>query len=131
MKLKRIYDLWDLTEEEQEKLLGMDVGIEEEIIIVELDAPSQSRFYGRKFAPIEISEYTAPSYPSIFRVLAYSIDDASLNIQCPVKKMSMAPYEARLELKEWLKRSNYFVNLKGLENYVLWNFCPKADVDYN
>ena len=131
MKFKNIYDLWDLPEEEQEKLLGVDVGITEETIIVELDKPSQAHLYNRRFAPIIISEYTVPTYPPIFQIYVKSIDDASLNIQCPVKEMSMAPYEARLELQEWLKRSNYFVNLKGLENYCTWNFCPKAYVDYN
>jgi len=131
MKLARLYDLWDLPEDEQESLLGMDVGLIDETIIVELDKPSQSLFYGKRFAPLVISEYSAPTYPSMFRILLKSIDDASLNIQCPVKKMSMPPYKARMELQEWLKRSNYFVNLKGLENYCTWNFCPKANIDYN
>jgi hypothetical protein len=130
-KFSRFYDLWKFSEEEQRQLLGCDIGVEIETIVVELDEVSKRHFYNETFAPITINEYDSP-YPTktrVFQVIVHSIDDASVNMVWRVDKMQVEPYEARDMIKSWLNRTYYFVNLKGLESFC--TLFGEFDVDYN
>lgn len=118
------FDLWKFSIEEQAELLGTDIGDECTIIVIELDERSQYCFYNQRFAPLVIQEIGLN-----FQIQALSIDDRSLRMTWEVKKMSMHTFEARQKLDDWLKRTNYFVNLKGLEDFC--NLFGGFDVDYN
>lgn len=131
MKTDNFYDLWKLPQDEQEILLGEDIGLSTPTIIVELDVASQQHFYNERFAPLCIKQYEVPSLKAeVFQVILHSIDDHSLNMTWEVKKMRVPSYEARQWIENWLKRTNYFVNFKGFEHFCICIF-GKAKVDYN
>mgnify|MGYP000125937704 CR=1 FL=1 len=116
--MQSIYDLWQFTEAEQQALLGTDIGTKEPSIVVELDLWSTRVFYNERFAPLIIRQYECRSRQTeVFQVILHSIDDVSINMIWTVKRMDIKPDEARQLLDEWLKRSNYFVNLRGLESF--------------
>lgn len=128
-KTGNFYDLWKFTEDEQRQLLGEDIGVETPTIVVELDEWSLRRFYNNRFAPITIREYQLHDKTPVFQVIVHSIDDASLNMFWRREKMQVLPYQARQMIDEWLKRTNYFINLKGFEAFCqLFGECT---VDYN
>lgn len=113
IKTNRIYDLWDLEEEDQEACLGLDIGrAGQPIIVVELDEMSQRRFYNRRFAPFRTRETD-----SLFTARIDSIDDAELVMEWKISQMEILPYMAREMIMHWLKRTNYFVNLDGFASY--------------
>lgn len=122
------YELWDMPESEQEELLGEDIGKDYPCIVVELDEPTANNFYSRRFAPLMILEYDSFN-GRIFQIHLASIDDTSVNCQLDVKKMFIRPDEARVKLEQWLKRSNYFVNMFAL-NHLCHTFGPFKD-NYN
>lgn len=116
--MENIYDLWKFTEQEQVELLGMDIGTSFPMIVVELDEWSKWNFYNRTYAPLTMKQYKCPmSGQEIFQIILHSVDDASVNMVWEVKKMKLYPYEAQEKLKNWLKRSNHFVNLWGLKAF--------------
>lgn len=130
MSRKGIYQLWDLTEQEQSELLGSDIGERYPIIVVELDEMTQRWFYNERFAPLTIRQYMLSSTrEDAFQIILNSIDDSSLNMLWHSKEMAMRPDEARVKIDEWLKRTNYFVNAKGFENFC--NLFGKFEVSYN
>jgi len=110
----RDYDqLWKLTHDEQRELLGADIGASQPTFVIELDEFSTRKWYNEPFAPLCIIETDR-----FFRVVVYSLDDASLGMIWEIAKMEMPPHVARQKILEWLERSNFFVNLAGL-----YNFC--------
>jgi hypothetical protein len=118
LSMQSVYDLWQFTESEQQALLGTDIGTKEPSIVVELDLWSTRMFYNERFAPLIIRQCECRDRRTeVFQVILHSIDDASVNMTWTVKSMNIKPYEARQLLDEWLKRSNYFVNLRGLEAF--------------
>lgn len=126
---KGIYQLWDLTEQEQLELLGSDIGERYPVIVVELDEMTQRWFYGKRFAPLSIRQYPLHTTEEVFQIILNSIDDSSLNMLWHVKEMTMRPDEARVKIDEWLKRTNYFVNVKGVEHFCY--LFGKFEVSYN
>lgn len=129
MKTGNFYDLWQFTEDEQRELLGEDIGTKDPTIVVELDEYSMRHFYNNRFAPIVIRQYPTVGNVELFQVIVYSIDDCSLNMTWEVKKMSMRPDEARLKIDEFLKRTNYFIVLKGFESFC--KLFGEFEVHYN
>jgi hypothetical protein len=111
-------NIWEFTEDEQKELLGTDIGEKYPEIVVELDEWSKRMFYNRRFAPMTIYQYKCQMrQEDVFQIVLDSIDDTSVNMTWEVKKMDMRPDEARVMLDEWLKRTNYFINLRGLEAF--------------
>jgi hypothetical protein len=47
------------------------------------------------------------------------------------RKMDLLPYEAREKIDEQLRRTRYYVNLAGFENYCLTMFGKPYSVDYS
>lgn len=116
--MDNVYDLWKFTEKEQAELLGADIGTSFPMIIVELDEWSKGWFYNRTYAPLTMKQYKCPmSGREIYQIILHSVDDASVNMVWEVSKMRLYPYEVKDKLIEWLKRSNYFVNLNGLKAF--------------
>ena len=124
MKTDRFYDLWEFAEDEQRELLGTDIGSDVPTIVIELDERSMRRFYNRRFAPLQIFESDAE-----FKVAVHSIDDSSLRMIWDKSKMEVPPHEAREQIDTWLKRTGYFVNLKGFESFC--EIFGKFTADYN
>lgn len=118
------YDLWTFAEEEQESFLGTDIGTDTPIIVIELDEWSKRLFYNKRFAPLCIKESDLH-----FQIIIHSIDDSILDMTWEKKSMDIPSYEARTMLEGWLKRTNYFVNLAGIETYC--KIFGKFKVEYN
>lgn len=118
------YEFWKMTDAAQQEWLGKDVGQEYPTIVVELDEASTRFFYNRRFAILRITQ------DEEFQVYLESVDDACLNMRWEVKNMQMPPQEARDNIHQWLKRSNYFLNLKGFENFCEIMF-GKCKIDYS
>lgn len=131
MKTDRYYDLWDLPWEEQEKLLGQDIGISKPMIVVELDPYSQFHFYNQRFTMLSFwTQKHQTTGKDEFWVYLPSIDDASLRMIWQVSQMCVATYTAIEMIQGWLKRTNHFVNLKGFED-MCRVFNDPYDVDHN
>lgn len=124
------YDLWEFTKDEQKQLVGTDVGKNNPVIIVQLDEATQRRFYNEPFAPLSMREYKMAGN-RVFRIILHSIDDTHLNMAWHYQDMDCFPYQAIEEVQNWLKRSNYFVNAKGLEDFCVTMFGKPFQLDYN
>jgi len=122
--MDRFYDLWEFSEAEQAEFLGTDIGLAIPTIVVELDERSLRRFYNRRFAPLSIDQTEQQ-----FTIAVRSIDDSSLRMIWEIKKMAVPPHEARKQLAAWLKRTNYFINLRGIEDFC--KIFGDCEVDYN
>lgn len=113
------YHMWKESDAFLLSLIGTE--IESGWLLVELDEATQGRFYDRRFAPLQIiQKYQSPSDDNpFFRIYLASSDDGCLSMWWSYGKMNLYPYEAEQKLLEWLKRTNYFVNLAGLEDFCI------------
>lgn len=123
-------DLWKFSIDEQKELVGTDIGQGYPIIVVELDEWSTRMMYNERYAPITIRQYECRTrLAEVFQIVINSIDDAAYNILWEVKKMDYRPDEVREQIDNWLKRTNYFVNIIGFLTFC--NIFGKYEENHN
>lgn len=127
------YVIYDWPAEECEQLLGEEIC--DGYILAELDEPSQSLFYGRRFNPIKIECYRDHNKQTWFRVYVCSIDDASINfwwsVQDLYKNSGLQINEAVEKMTAYMNRVNWMINREGIQHYMRGMFGDPTYYDYD
>lgn len=128
------FDIWrdKYSVEELEACLGTNIANPpEEYILIELCEASQRYFYNQRFTTVKIQYPFKDAENNYFRIFVPSLDDSSLNMWWNYKRMNVKPYEAREIVLTYLKRTNYFVTLKGFEFFCSTIIGKPHCIDYN
>lgn len=108
------FDFYKLPVEQQAEFLGQDIGINLNSLVVELDERSQACWYKDKYTIIHIQTQISKSSP--FKINIFSRDDACVSMSFPDVNQQEA-FEIFDKILLYLKRTNYFINLVGFQDY--------------
>ena len=112
--------IFDLTHQEQAKLLGKDISQDSNPeIVVELDQYTSRCWYGSKFATVDISLEMGPNHGPMpeLRLVMRSIDDVCLSLRWTVDNLYEHTHTTLMDIRYWLHRTGYYANVAGLKAF--------------